>query len=108
METLFPWLVTALSLLLTILNIINMATTLKSKADKPLTDLITRIECVERQLEEVKRNRKVVDERLEDVETTSKVLLKGVSALLGHSIDGNNIEEMRSARTELNEYLFGK
>lgn len=108
METLFPWLVTALSLLLTILNIINLTTVLKSKADKPLEDLIARVERLEKKSEACERNSVVVDERLEEVETTSKVLLRGVSALLGHSIDGNNIEEMQTARAELNNCIYGK
>jgi hypothetical protein len=37
-----------------------------------------------------------------------KVLLKSMGALLSHSIDGNNMDEMKEARDDLNSYLISK
>lgn len=44
--------------------------------------------------------------RLETIEEGSRVTQKAILALLSHGIDGNDIEAMRAAKTELQEYLI--
>lgn len=46
--------------------------------------------------------------RLESIENGNKVTQKAILALLEHSIDGNNLEEMKIARKDLKDYIFNK
>ena len=48
------------------------------------------------------------NKRIENLEEGGRVLLKSLGALLSHGIDGNNVDEMKLAREELNEYLIGR
>ena len=44
--------------------------------------------------------------RLEAIEAGTKVTQKAILALLAHGIDGNDIEAMKRAKDELQEYLI--
>ena len=46
--------------------------------------------------------------RIKSLEQGNRVMLHCMGALLSHGIDGNNVDEMRLAREELNEYLIQK
>lgn len=44
--------------------------------------------------------------RLEAIEEGNRVTQKAILALLSHGIDGNDVDAMRSAKNELQEYLI--
>lgn len=44
--------------------------------------------------------------RLENIEEGNRVTQKAILALLAHGIDGNDVEAMRTAKNELQEYLI--
>jgi len=44
--------------------------------------------------------------RFEKMDAGNKIMQKCMLALLSHSIDGNDVDGMRTARKELNEYLI--
>ena len=46
--------------------------------------------------------------RLTALEKGTGVWMRGMLALLGHGLDGNNQKEMASARKELEEYLINR
>lgn len=48
------------------------------------------------------------DKRLRVLEDGVSVLVKGQLAILGHAIDGNNEQECRDARKDINTYLITK
>jgi hypothetical protein len=44
--------------------------------------------------------------RLEEIEESNRVTHRALLALLAHGIDGNEVEAMKSAKAELQEYLI--
>lgn len=48
------------------------------------------------------------EERLTAQEEQSKLIMQGVLALLSHSIDGNNIEQMKSTKNDIQKFLIEK
>lgn len=46
--------------------------------------------------------------RLENIEAGERITQKAILALLSHGIDGNDIEGMRKAKAELQEFLIEK
>mgnify|MGYP007128430258 CR=1 FL=1 len=47
-------------------------------------------------------------ERLDDIEKGNRVIQRAILALLSHGIDGNDVDAMRMAKKELEEYLITK
>lgn len=48
------------------------------------------------------------DTRMRTLEEGNRVTQKAILALLAHGIDGNDIEAMRDAKRDMEEYLIGK
>lgn len=46
--------------------------------------------------------------RIDSIETGSRVTQKALLALLSHGIDGNDIDALKAAKVELQEYLIKK
>ena len=46
--------------------------------------------------------------RLDAQENSMKMLLRANFALLGHALNGNNVEQMQSAFNDIQEYLFNR
>lgn len=44
--------------------------------------------------------------RIDAIESGSRVTQRAILALLGHAIEGDNQEQLESARNQLNEYLI--
>ena len=93
-------------LLLTILNIIDRVTLLREKAKAPQKEMEHRLTQLEDKVEKLSTYSTNDNARIENLEEGGRVLLKSLGALLSHGIDGNNIQEMKLAREELNEYLI--
>ena len=91
---------------LTVLNIFDRVSILKEKAKSPYKDHENRITHLEDKVAQFGRNLDNDGKRIKNLEDGGKVLIKSMSALLSHGIDGNNIQEMKIAREELNEYLI--
>lgn len=57
----------------------------------------------------LKRHSELLDndnKRLKELEESNKVLMQSMLALLSHAIDGNNTEDLKDARDELQKYLI--
>ncbi len=75
-------------------------------AKAPREELESRIKKLEEKSEHCDRcfqNDKV---RLETIEDGNMVTQRALLALLSHGIDGNDVDAMRSARDELQDYLI--
>lgn len=46
--------------------------------------------------------------RLNDIDDGNRVTQKAILALLSHGIDGNNVSELKKAKSELQDYLLRK
>ena len=101
-------LVLGFGLVLTILNIVERIILFRDKAKQPHLQHETRISALEVEVRDL--NDKLTDdsERISDLEEGTKVLMKSISALLSHGIDGNNTDEMKAAKNELNNYLYNR
>jgi hypothetical protein len=93
-------------LLLTFLNIFERMHFVKERANEPHRKNEERIIRLEQEVDEIKAFMEKDRVRIEDLEKGGRVLIRALSALLGHGIDGNNKDEMESARDELNKYLI--
>jgi hypothetical protein len=93
-------------LILTILNIIDRSSLLKEKAKAPQKEMEIRINALEDKVDRLNTYLSNDNARIENLEEGGRVLLKSLGALLSHGIDGNNVQEMKAAREELNEYLI--
>lgn len=92
--------------ILTILNIIDRSSLLKEKAKAPQKEMEIRINALEDKVDRLSTYLTNDNARIENLEEGGRVLLKSLGALLSHGIDGNNVQEMKAAKEELNEYLI--
>lgn len=69
-----------------------------TKGDKELKNKVNEHE------EKLKRD----NERLEGIEESTKMILKGMSVLINHSLTGNGVDKMKETRDELQEFLINK
>lgn len=77
-------------------------------AKKPRKDIEDRIEKCEKTLLEYGRFFQNDKTRLNSIEDGNRVTQKAILALLSHGIDGNDVDAMRSARDELQDYLINQ
>lgn len=61
-----------------------------------------------RKLDEHDRRFDEIDERLQAMKTESSMTLRGVRALMSHSINGNSIERLQENAATIDEYLINK
>lgn len=60
---------------------------------------------------EVARHTECLDKdnkRLDEVEHSTQLVLKGMLVIINHEITGNNIEKMKDTRDELQDYLINR
>ena len=93
-------------LLLTVMNMINMTLILKDKAKAPNDEQNRRITLLEDEVKEIRRQQSSDFTEIDNIKDANKILIKSMSALLSHGIEGNNLYEMKLAREELNNFLY--
>jgi len=96
------------ALILSALNIVNTALILKDKFNAPDREKDRRITLLEDDVRDLKRNETSSSSDIDNLKSANKMIIKSMSALLTHGIDGNNADEMKLAREELNDYLLGQ
>ena len=64
------------------------------------------IEGIKARLDIVEREIKIDEKELKDSRECNRVITKGVLALLDHGINGNNIDQMKEARGDVEKYLI--
>ena len=65
-----------------------------------------RLSVIEKDVENIRAFLESDKTRLTALEKGNGVWMRGMLALLGHGLDGNNQKEMEAARKELEEYLI--
>ena len=71
----------------------------EQRQDKEIVDIKGRLVKIEAKLENDKK-------QIADAKECNHVITKGMLALLEHGINGNNIDQMREARNDVNAYLI--
>ena len=96
---------TVLNLAWTIGNIISVIVAkMKSpnvRQDERITSLETRTDQVEKHLDNDNK-------RLQEIEKGNRITQQSILALMRHAIDGNNIDQLREAESNMQEYLIQK
>lgn len=100
--------VTLSSGLTVIINWINKARQPKFKQNERITVLERKIEMHDKILEKYEKFLKNDDERLRQIEESNRITQRGMLALLKHSISGEDVESLRKAEKDLEEYLITK
>ena len=67
-----------------------------------------RISKLEEDLKELQNKIFGNDSRIELIEQGTRITQKAILALLSHGIDGNDVEAMKQAKKELQEFLIDK
>lgn len=96
---------TVLNLAWTIGNVISVIVTkVKSpnvRQDERITSLETRTDQIEKHLDNDNK-------RLQEIEKGNRITQQSILALMRHAIDGNNIDQLREAESNMQEYLIQK
>ena len=75
-------------------------------AKAPETEQNKRITELESRLDKIEREVLLDEKQLKDARECNHVITKGVLALLDHGINGNNIDQMKEARGDVEKYLI--
>ena len=82
-----------------VLKAVKVARAPEDAQNKKISDLEARLAKIEREI--------LIDEKqLKDARECNHVITKGVLALLDHGINGNNIDQMKDARQDVEAYLI--
>ena len=82
-----------------IVKVVRAAKAPELRQDDKISDIEKRLDRVERKLENDKT-------QIAASRECEHVLTKGMLALLEHGINGNNVEQMKAAKADVNEYLI--
>lgn len=77
-------------------------------ARQPSKKIHERLSALEQKVEEHESYFDSDKKRLEEMEQGNRITQRAILALLSHGIDGNDIEAMKSAKKELQDFLIGK
>ena len=101
---------------LTFFNLGDKLITWIKEAKKPQTDLEDRVEKIEKQIEgeykllfadyEMRFKRDL--ERINEIEKSNKLIIKSLLALMRHAENGNNIDKLKEASAEIQDYMVNK
>lgn len=106
MENLWPTILAVASAIVLLSNAIEKIVKAVKAAKAPeqrqndeIQDIKGRLDKIEAKLENDKK-------QIQDAKDCNHVITKGMLALLEHGINGNNIDQMREARNDVNAYLI--
>ena len=82
-------------------KLIKLAKAPNERQDKDLQELGDRVTAAEKKLESDYNSIEGIDEDI-------RVIMASILALLGHGLDGNNIDQMQRAKEQLQEHLINR
>lgn len=101
------YIVIGFSLILTGLNIVNMAWVFKTRAQEPHKELEKRVSNLEAEVSKLDERIYDEDVKIKDVEDATRLLLESTRALLSNLIN-NNPEDIEAAYKKLNAFLINR
>lgn len=99
------FIIAAVGLTLTILNVIDKLTIMKERADKPMTEVTEKIKALEEWRDKVNTRLENGNRHFDDIDASNRAIQKALLALMDSSIDGNNIDELKKARKDLYTFM---
>jgi len=118
-STLWAVVIAAIGLVMTVMNIIDKSITFKERAKKPNEKQDERLAILENDMIYVKGQLKIHDgyftsdkeqisEIKEQMRKSNRIIIQSLQSIIGHAIDGNDIEQLRESKHEIEEYLLNK
>lgn len=77
-------------------------------AKKPNDEQNARLDELEKRVEDVEHRLDDGNDRFTSIAESTRVTQKAILALLAHGIDGNNIDQLKEAKDELQNHLINK
>ena len=106
MTDIWAYILAAASAIVLISNAIEKLVKAVKVAKAPEAAQNEKIAEMDARLEKVERELLKDEKHLKDVRECNHVITKGVLALLDHGINGNNIDQMKDARHDVEAYLI--
>lgn len=111
--------IAAFGLILTVLNIIDKSLKLKKEAQRPDEEQNLRISQLESDVISIKNQLLTHDryfqtdrEQIESLKIamreSNKIIIQSLQSLIAHSIDGNDIEQLKESKRDIEQYLLSK
>jgi septal ring factor EnvC (AmiA/AmiB activator) len=105
-------LITISGAVMVIINVANKAKAPNKKQDERIEKLEADVKQINKRLDDGSKHMNQDDEQIRQIEAnmsaTNKIIIESLQALTSHAIDGNNIQELRDAKRNLDEYLINK
>jgi hypothetical protein len=112
----YSMIVAGVAFLVSLLTLWDKVDARKKALNEPTAQLESRVKAIEDRINleysqkflayDAHFNRDL--KRIEAIEEGNKVTQRALLALLNHAIDGNDVEEIRRASKDLNEYLINR
>lgn len=97
-----------LALAISAFNLWDKVDARKKALKEPAKALEARIEKLEKKQEQHEEYFSRDLRRIEVLEEGNRVTQKALLALMSHALDGNDVERLRKAKDDLNEYLINR
>ena len=75
-------------------------------AGKPYDDIVKRVNELEKRVNTHERLLENDKGKLDEIDKSNHITQKALLALLSHALDGNDVDNLRKAKTELHNYLI--
>ena len=108
MDDLWTLLLAAASAIVLLSNAIEKIIKAVKTAKAPVEQHDKRIDDLEKRMEAVEKGQIKNEDHLTAVDDSNRVTQLALLALLDHGIDGNNIDQMRHAKEELQTHLINR
>lgn len=94
--------------ILTLAAVVTMVVTVNKTIQKPNRDQNERLDALETWREKVDTRLEEGSQHFKDIDEGNKVTQKSLLAIMSHEINGNDIDKLKAARDELENYLTEK
>ena len=108
MEKLWAFLLAGASAFVLLANAVEKIVRAVQAAKAPGEEQDKRLEDLEKRMESVEKNQATNANHLIAIDDSNRVTQLALLALLDHGIDGNNIDQMRHAKEELQTHLINR
>lgn len=93
--------------IITLSSAITVIVSWREKIKSPENLQNEKIRALEERIENIASHLEKDNKRLSKLETGTRVTQKAILALLSHGIDGNDIDGMKKAKKDMEDYLIG-
>lgn len=104
----FAWVLMACGAIATIGTAVSTVIKAVKAARQPNIDQNSQIAQLQAENKEMRHRMDKIESKFDQSEDGNRVTQRAILALLDHGLDGNNIEQMQSAKVELQNYLIKK